>query len=235
MTHLLLLESDAQFRRALSVSLRARGYGVEEAGRGDEALNRVVQAAPDAVLLGGVRDMAPADLVRLLRQETAAPILLLCERDGQRERAAGLEAGADDFVTKPFPMGELIARLRAALAVRPAAHVDLTRWVETPSFVLDLAGRHAYAGGEEVSLTGPEWRLVELLVGSRGGLVNEARLLEALAPEQSGPGGLRRCLAGVRAKLEPDPSRPQYFLSEPGLGWRLVLPEPERVAEQTRV
>ncbi|HSQ37315.1 MAG TPA: response regulator [Acidimicrobiia bacterium] len=226
MTRLLLVEDEPQLRRALSVSLRARGYEIEAAASGEEALQRVVADAPDGVVL----DLAAAgiggvELVRLLRESTAAPIVLISAREQEPDKVAALDAGADDYVTKPFGMGELLARLRGALAVRPTTDVNLSEWVETPDFVLDVAARRVYARGEEVPLTPAEWRLVEVLVGHRGQLVLECRLLEELSGPEGEPGGLRRCMARIRGKLEPDPARPIYFLAEPGLGYRFLVPQ----------
>jgi len=225
MTRVLVVENEPQIRRTLSISLRARGYEIETVASGEEALQMAAEAAPDGVVLDlGAPGIGGAELVRRLRETTAVPIVLLSAREEEVDKVAALDAGADDYVTKPFGMGELLARLRGVLAVRPAADVALSGWVETQDFVLDLAHRRAYAGGEEAPLTPIEWQVVEALVRHRGQLVSERRLLEEMSGSDADPRGLRRCMARVRGKLEPDPARPVYFLAEPGLGYRFVVP-----------
>ncbi len=225
MTRVLVVENEPQIRRALSISLRARGYEIETVASGEEALRMAAEAAPDGVVLDlGAPGMAGAELVRRLRESTTVPIVLLSAREEEADKVAALDAGADDYVTKPFGMGEFLARLRGVLAVRPAADVALSGWVETQDFVLDLAHRRAYAGGEEALLTPIEWQVVEALVRHRGQLVSERRLLEEMSGSDADPGGLRRCMARIRGKLEPDPAHSVYFLAEPGLGYRFVVP-----------
>ena len=138
---------------------------------------------------------------------------------------AALDAGADDYVTMPFDVSELLARLRAALPEK-SEDESQSAWLDTLDFVLDVANRRAYAGGEEVLLTPTEWHLVEILVRHRGGLVSERRLLEEVwgSHSEAEARSLRRFMAEIRGKLEPDPARPSYFLSEPGLGYRFVAP-----------
>jgi len=225
MTRLLVVEDEPQIRRALSVDLRARGYRIDVAASGEEALQRAAADIPDGVVLDlDVPGVRGADLVRALRALTAAPIVLLSARDQERDKVAALDAGADDYVAKPFGMAELLARLEAALEGAASGDEHPVAWVETPDFVLDLATRRAYAGGEEVPLTSTEWHLVEVLMRYRGRLVPERRLLqEVWGPRgEEEPNSLRRSMAQLRGKLESDPTRPSYFLSEPGLGYRLV-------------
>ena len=227
MIKLLLVEDEPQTRRALSISLRARGYRVDAVASGEEALHQALVETPDGVLLDlEVPGADGAELVRLLRAWTVGPILLLAAPGHEGDQAAALNAGADDYVTKPFGMTELLDRLRAVLPVEGSADGPRPGWVETPDFALDLAGRRAYRGGEEVALTDAEWNLLEMLTHHRGRLVTEQHLLEALRGVHAQQAGdsLRRSMAGLRVKLEPDPTRTRYFLSEPGMGWRLVVP-----------
>jgi len=226
MIRLLLVEEEPQFRRALSISLRARGYEIEAVASGEEALQRAVADTLDGVVLDlGVRGAGGGELVRRLRAWTGGPIVLLSAREQERDKVAALNAGADDYVTKPFGMAELLGRLQAALPGAAAGDEAHSNWVETLDFVLDLATRRAYAGGEEVPLTATEWHLVEILVGHPGGLVPEGQLLQEVwgSSTEADADCLRRCMAGIRGKLEPDPARPSYFLSEPGLGYRLMV------------
>ncbi len=226
MIRLLVVEDEPQIRRALSVNLRARGYEIEAAASGEEALERAAADVPDGVILDletvGTRS---ADLAGRLRTWTAAPIVVISAQDQERDKVAALEAGADDYVTMPFDASELLARLRAALPEKKSEN-ESPAWLDTLDFVLDLANRRAYAGGEEVLLTPTEWHLAEILVRHRGGLVSEHRLLEEVwgSHSEADARSLRRFMAEIRGKLEPDPARPSYFLSEPGLGYRFVAP-----------
>lgn len=159
-------------------------------------------------------------MVRGLRGWTSVPVIVLSVRDAEGDKVAALDAGADDYVTKPFGMNELLARLRAAL--RRAAPDDELSVVETAHFRIDLAQRRAVVGGTEVRLTPTEWHLVEVLVRNNGRLVSQRQLLQ----EVWGPSYevetdyLRVYMAKVRAKLEPDSSRARYFITEPGMGYR---------------
>jgi len=149
MIRLLLVEEEPQFRRGLSISLRARGYEIEAVASGEEALQRAVADTPDGVVLDlGVPGSRGVELVRRLGARTGGPIVLLSAREQERDKVAALNAGADDFVTKPFGMTELLGRLQAALPGAGARDEAHSTWVETPDFVLDLAARRAYAGGE---------------------------------------------------------------------------------------
>jgi two-component system KDP operon response regulator KdpE len=225
MIRLLVAEDEPQVRRALSLSLRAHGYEIDAVASGEEALLQAVVETPDGVILDvGLPDIRAAELVRLLRAWTVGPIILTASPDQEPDKVSALGAGADDYVTKPFGIAELLGRLRAALPGQGPIPEGRAAWVETSDFVLDLAHRRAYAGGEEVPLTGTEWQIVEVLVGRRGGLVLERDLLDEVwvgRPEPAS-GSLRRLMAQIKGKLEPDPARPRYFVCEPGLGYRFV-------------
>jgi two-component system KDP operon response regulator KdpE len=151
----------------------------------------------------------------------AVPIIVLSVRGEEYDKVGALDAGADDYVTKPFAMGELLARLRAALR-RPETEVG-ARVITTDDFTLDLAGKRASRDGADIRMTPTEWHIVELLVRHRGQLVSQQRLLrEVWGPEhEHATNYLRVYLAQLRRKLEPDPTRPRYFITEPGLGYRL--------------
>jgi two-component system KDP operon response regulator KdpE len=227
MTRVLVVDDEPQIRRALSTNLRARGYEVELAATGEEALQLVVDRHPDVVVLDlGLPGIDGLEVVRSLRTWSRVPIVVLSVREAERDKVAALDAGADDYVTKPFGMSELLARLRAA--VRRSAPADDEPLVDTEDFVVDLASkqvrRHESDGDVEVHLTPTEWSLLELLARRRGRLVTQDDLLT----EVWGPGNERRSdhlrvhMAAIRRKLERDPSRPRWLLTEPGMGYRFV-------------
>ncbi len=165
-------------------------------------------------------------MVRGLRGWSSVPVIILSVRDAEGDKVAALDVGADDYVTKPFGMDELLARLRAAL--RRAVPTDEAPVVETPHFRIDLAHRRATVAGAEVRLTPTEWHLVEVLVRNQGKLIGQRQLLQEVWGPQYGAetNYLRVYLAKIRAKLEPDSARPRYFLTEPGMGYRFEAGTP---------
>jgi two-component system, OmpR family, KDP operon response regulator KdpE len=222
---ILVVDDEAQIRRALAVNLRARGYEVELAASGEEALHAAAQGHPDVVLLDlGLPGIDGTEVVRGLRGWSSVPIIVLSVRDAERDKVAALDAGADDYVTKPFGMDELLARLRAALRRRqPTAE---TATVTTPDFTIDLAAARVTKDGAEVHLTPTEWGLVENLVRHPGRLLTQRFLLQQVwGPQyERETNYLRVYMAQLRRKLEPDPSRPRYFITEPGMGYRFEPP-----------
>jgi two-component system KDP operon response regulator KdpE len=220
----LVVDDEPQIRRALAVNLTARGYVVHQAGTGREALRTAGAHHPDAVVLDlGLPDIDGIDVVRGLRGWSKVPIVILSVRDAERDKVAALDAGADDYVTKPFGMDELLARLRAAL--RRAAPDDGSEpVVVTPAFTIDLAAHTAVRGGRAVHLTPTEWGLVEVLVRNPGRLVTREVVLRTVWGEgfEDESGYLRVHMASVRRKLEPDPSHPVHFLTEPRMGYRFM-------------
>jgi two-component system KDP operon response regulator KdpE len=221
MSRVLVVDDEPQIRRALTTNLRARGYEVDEAESGEEALAMAARLHPDVVVLDlGLPGIDGIDVVHGLRGWTGMPILVLSAREDEASKVAALDAGADDYVTKPFGMDELLARLRAAL--RRATPADEEPMVSTDDFVVDLAAKRVTRGSEPVHLTPTEWQVVEVLVRSPGKLITQRQLLQDVwGPEyRTETNYLRLYLAQVRRKLEPDPSRPRYFLTEPGMGYR---------------
>jgi two-component system KDP operon response regulator KdpE len=220
----LVVDDEPQIVRALLTNLRARGYDVETAATGEEALRKAAERRPDIVVLDlGLPDIDGIDVVRGLRGWTSVPVIILSVRDAEADKVAALDAGADDFVTKPFGMDELLARLRAAL--RRAVQAPDEPTVETPDFCIDLGARRITdAEGTEIRLTPTEWHLVEILVRNQGRLVTQRHLLQ----EVWGPhyevetNYLRVYMARNRAKLEPDSSCARYFITEPGVGYRFA-------------
>jgi two-component system KDP operon response regulator KdpE len=221
MTRVLVVDDEPQILRALVTNLRARGYDVDAAGTGEIALQLATRHRPDLVVLDlGLPGISGLDVIAGLRGWTDVPIVILSARETERDKIAALDAGADDYVTKPFGMGELLARLRAALRrVVPASEEPV---VETPDFTVDFVSKRVRRGGEEVKLTPTEWHMVEVLVRNAGKLIAQRQLLqEVWGPEYGTETNyLRVHMAHIRRKLEPEPSRPRYFLTEPGMGYR---------------
>jgi two-component system KDP operon response regulator KdpE len=225
MTRVLVVDDETAIRRALAINLAARGYVVDAASSGEEALRLAAEHRPDVVLLDlGLPGLDGTDVIRGLRGWTNVPIIVLSARQDEPAKVEALDLGADDFVTKPFGMNELLARLRAAVRrAAPAGEAEAA--VVTDDFRLDLADRRAVANdGQEVHLTPIEWGLVDQLVRHRGKLVTQRHLLQQVWGPQYGEEAnyLRVHMARVRAKLEPEPSRPKYFVTEPGLGYRFL-------------
>jgi two-component system KDP operon response regulator KdpE len=220
-TRILIVDDEIQIRRALDINLRAHGYEVVLAASGEEALTEAAATVPDLVLLDlGLPGVDGVDVIRGLRGWTSIPIIVLSARDGDASKVAALDAGADDYVTKPFSINELLARLRATLRRHhPAPDEPL---VETPDFAVDLVNRRVIRADQAVHLTPTEWQIVELLVRHPGRLVSQRQLLQDVwGPQyESETNYLRVHLAAIRRKLEPDPGQPRYFLTEPGIGYR---------------
>ena len=230
MKRVLVVEDEPTLRRALTINLRARHYGVAAAATGEEALIAAGHQPPDVVLLDlGLPDMDGTDVIRGLRGWTEVPIIVLSARTSQDDKVDALDAGADDYVTKPFGMDELLARLRAAL--RRATPGQATPAVETPDFTIDLAAKTARTADGPVRLTPTEWNMLEVLVRHEGKLVAQRQLLqEVWGPAyETETNYLRVYMAQLRRKLEPDPAHPRHLLTEPGIGYRFVR-EPDAPA-----
>jgi two-component system, OmpR family, KDP operon response regulator KdpE len=220
-TRILVVDDEPQLLRALSTNLRARGYEVDVAPTGEQALMLAARKHPDLVVLDlGLPGMDGTEVIRGLRGWTTVPILVLSVRETEAEKVSALDAGADDYVTKPFGMDELLARLRAAL--RRAAPAAEEAVVETDDFTVDLTAKRVTTAAGEVRLTPTEWHVVEVLVRNAGKLVTQRQLLqEVWGPQyEKETNYLRVYLAQIRSKLEPDPARPRYFLTEPRMGYR---------------
>jgi two-component system KDP operon response regulator KdpE len=224
-TRVLVVDDEPQILRGLGTNLRARGYEVETALDGERALEIAARERPDVVILDlGLPGIDGVDVIRGLRAWTQIPIIVLSARDQERDKVQALDAGADDYVSKPFGMDELLARLRAA--ERRAAPGPGEAAVKTDDFSVDLAAKRVSTPDGDVRLTPTEWHLVEILVRNPGKLVSQRQLLQ----EVWGPryleetNYLRVYMAQIRRKLEPDPARPRYFITEPGMGYRF---EPE--------
>lgn len=224
-TTVLVVDDEPQILRALRINLTARGYNVLTAADGSSALRAATDGKPDVVVLDlGLPDLDGASVIEGIRGWSSMPILVLSARTDSADKVEALDAGADDYVTKPFGMDELLARLRAA--VRRAATVPAgdgeQAVIETSSFTVDLARKTVHRDGAEVHLTPTEWGVLEVLARNRGKLIAQKQLLKdvwgpAYATESH---YLRVYLAQLRRKLEPEPAKPKHLLTEPGMGYR---------------
>jgi two-component system KDP operon response regulator KdpE len=223
--HVLVIDDEAPFLRALSISLRARGYEVATARTGTDGLQLAADESPDVIVLDlGLPDLDGVEVVRELRGWSKAPVLVLSARHTEAAKVGALDAGADDYVTKPFNINELTARLRAVVR-RHGPNDDDAGVVVTPDFTIELMNKRVLRpDGEYIHLTPTEWKVVEILVRNRDKLVTQRQLLhQAWGPEyDTQTDYLRAYLATVRRKLEPEPSRPRYFITEPRMGYRFV-------------
>ncbi|MFJ4468757.1 response regulator [Streptomyces sp. NPDC089424] len=224
MTRVLVVEDDPQLVRALVINLQARRYGVDAAPDGATALRLAAARQPDVVMLDlGLPDMDGIDVIKALRGWTKVPIVVLSARQASDEKVVALDAGADDYVTKPFSMDELMARLRAAVRRTEEMPVAPERkLVQTPDFTIDLLAKKAARDGRDVRLTPTEWHLLEILVTHPGRLVTQKHLLQEVwgVSQRNKTNYLRVYMAQLRRKLEADPSHPRYLITEPGMGYR---------------
>jgi two-component system, OmpR family, KDP operon response regulator KdpE len=218
----LLVDDDATLRQTLGIGLRAAGHDVLIAGDGRTALQAAREDRPDIVVLDlGLPDLSGFDVLRRLRAWSTVPVVVLSARAESSEKVEALDLGADDYVTKPFGMEELLARVRAA-ARRAGSDVPV---LTAGDLVIDLPARRVTRGGEVVRLTPTEWGLLEMLVRTPGRLVSQQDLLhEVWGPAYSRETNyLRVYVGGLRKKLEDDPSAPRHLITEPGMGYRFEV------------
>jgi two-component system KDP operon response regulator KdpE len=221
MSTVLVVDDDPALVRALTINLEAHGYRVHAAATGAGALRLAATHPPAAVVLDlGLPDMDGSEVIAGLRGWTDVPILVLSAREQAREKVHALDAGADDYVVKPFGMDELLARLRAA--IRRGAPAPAEPTITTDDFTIDLAAGRVTADGRSVRLTPTEWHLLEVLARHPGQVVDHARLLtEVWGPAYQGQTNyLRVYIATLRRKLEPDAANPRHLLTEAGRGYR---------------
>jgi two-component system KDP operon response regulator KdpE len=221
-TRVLVVDDEPQILRALAINLRARGYDVRAAGSGTEALAVAAAQNPELVVLDlGLPDMEGGAVIASLRTWTTSPILILSGRSDSADKVAALDAGADDYVTKPFGMDELLARMRAMLRRLGTPEEDVPT-VQLGETTIDVVGRKVIRAGVEIGLTPTEWHLFEVLARHPGRLLSHKQLLaEVWGPGyENAHGNLRLYMGQLRRKLEPDPRRPRHLLNEPGMGYR---------------
>ncbi|HEY4991731.1 MAG TPA: response regulator [Nakamurella sp.] len=223
MTRVLVVDDDRPLARALAINLTAHGYDVTVAHDGRAALTEVARAHPAVVVLDlGLPDVDGVEVLAGIRGWSAIPVIVLSARSTSAEKVEALDAGADDYVTKPFGMDELLARIRAAVRRAAPRTSEAEDVVTTEDFTVDLAAHRVLKGDRPVRLTPTEWSLLELLVRHAGKLVPQKQMLTEVwgpAYEQE-THYLRVYLAQLRRKLEPDPARPRYLITEPGVGYR---------------
>jgi two-component system KDP operon response regulator KdpE len=242
-TRVLVVDDEPQILRALRINLQVRGYEVDTAATGAQALKMASRHPPDLVILDlGLPDLDGVEVIQGLRGWTSAPIIVLSGRADSLDKVEALDAGADDYVTKPFAMEELLARMRAA--ARRAGSADDQPRVRLGTLLVDLAAKrvirdpgqpageagNSSAGqperppvpAEDIRLTPTEWHLLEVLLRNPGKLLSQRQLLaEVWGPGYAdAAGNLRLYMAQLRRKLEPDPARPRWLLTEPGMGYR---------------
>jgi two-component system KDP operon response regulator KdpE len=223
MTKVVVIDDEAAICRALRINLTARDYQVPTAGDGASGLAAIARERPDVVILDlGLPDMDGTEVIKGVRGWSTTPIIVLSAREQEQAKVAALDAGADDYVTKPFGMDELLARLRAA--VRRAVPSDEQPVISNDHLLIDVAAKRVSASGNDVRLTPTEWQLLEILVRNRGRLVTQRQLLhDVWGPNYTTElNYLRVYMAQLRRKLEPDPARPRYLLTEPGMGYRFT-------------
>ena len=223
MTRVLVVEDDAALARALAITLRARGDDVEVATDGASGIDRAAHGHPDVVILDlGLPDLDGLDVLHAVRGWSDVPVIVLSARSSSDDKVTALDAGATDYVTKPFGMAELLARLRAA--TRRPATAPTAATVSTAGFTVDLARTTVTRNGAAVRLTPTEWHLLEILARNLDRVVSQHDLLQQLRGPylDKDPHYLRVYIAQLRSKLEDDPTRPVHLLTQPGIGYRLA-------------
>lgn len=222
----LVVDDELAIRRFLRTSLQAHGYVVYEASSGEEALVEIVNKRPDLVVLDiGLPGIDGIEVTQKIREWSDLPLLILSVRDQEKEKIAALDAGADDYLTKPFGVGELMARMRVALrrASKPSDEPVFT----SGDLLVDLSKRLVKVGGEEISLTPTEYDLLRILIQESGKVLTHRQIIHAVWGDayQSEAHLLRVNISNLRKKIEKDPSRPTYIVTEPGVGYRLRVVE----------
>ncbi len=223
---ILVVDDEASIRRFLRVTLTSQSYAVLEADSGKDALSRATEDKPDIVILDlGLPDIDGIEVTRLLREWTQMPIIILSVRGAENDKIAALDAGADDYLTKPFGVGELLARLRAAL--RRTAKTPDDPIFTSGDLKVDLSKRLVTVSDSEVSLTPNEYGLLRVLVIHAGKVLTHRHLLREVWGAEYGDEFhmLHVNISNLRRKIEPDPTRPQLIITEPGVGYRLKISE----------
>lgn len=221
---LLIVDDERAIRRFLVTALEAHDYQVFEAENGERAMQAVIQHRPDLLILDlGLPDINGLEVIKRLREWSDLPIVVLSVQEQETDKIAALDAGADDYLTKPFGVGELMARLRAAL--RRVAQPEGEPVLEVHGLVLDVARRRVEVQGAEVSLTPTEYDLLRLLMANAGKVLTHNQLLRQVWGQGYSDAAhlLRVNISNLRHKIEPDPAQPTYIITEPGVGYRLRL------------
>jgi two-component system, OmpR family, KDP operon response regulator KdpE len=233
-TRVLVVDDEPQILRALRINLRVRNYDVHVAATGTEALELAGRYPPDLVILDlGLPDLDGVEVIQGLRGWTNAPIIVLSGRADSSDKVEALDAGADDYITKPFGVEELMARMRAAARRTGLATEDMPR-IRLGDLTVDLAAKRVTRGPDDIRLTPTEWHLLEVLLRNPGKLLSRNQLLtEVWGPGYAdATGNLRLYMAQLRRKLEPDPARPRWLITEPGMGYRYQPSADEQSADE---
>jgi two-component system KDP operon response regulator KdpE len=218
----LVVDDENAIRRYLRAALSAQGFSIYEAATGQEAINAVVSNHPDLIILDlGLPDFDGIEVTRRLREWSQTPIIILSVREAEHDKIAALDAGADDYLTKPFSTGELMARMRVALRRMGSAPEEQVHQVD--NLKMDVARRFVTVDDEQVSLTPTEYEILRLLLQNAGRVLTHRQLLRQVwgTAYESEMHILRVNISNLRRKIEPDPSRPHYLLTEPGVGYRI--------------
>lgn len=218
----LVVDDERPIRRYLRAALNAQGYLVYEAANGQEALQAVLTDRPDLIILDlGLPDLDGVEVTRRLREWNQVPILILSVREHEQDKVAALDAGADDYLTKPFGTSELLARMRVAL--RRASQSTLEPVIQVEALTIDISRRLVSVAGKEVSLTPTEYDLLKVLAQNCGKVLTHRQLLRQVwgASYEGELHLLRVNMSNLRRKIEPDPTQPRYITTEPGVGYRL--------------
>jgi len=225
MTHVLVVEDDAALRRSLALNLTARGYTCDDTGNGEDAVRLAGRGHPDVMLVDlGLPTMSGLDVIRAVRTFSTAPIIVLSARGAEADKVEALDAGATDYVTKPFGVQELLARLRVAERLAHAISAP-KRKITTAHFTIDLDARTAITtAGASTRLTPIEWGILTAFASAPGRLVTHRELIDKVwgAEYPDDTNALRVHIGHLRKKLEPDPGSPRYVRTEPGLGFRFT-------------
>jgi len=221
---ILVVDDEKSIRSFLKTSLSAYGYGVFEATKGKEALTESVSVHPDAIILDlGLPDMDGREVIARIRKRTKTPIIILSVRDDPLEKIAALDAGADDYLTKPFSVGELLARLKAVM--RRLLPLEKERILRSGKLVVDITSRRVTIEDDEINLSPTEYDILKLLLLNSGKVLTHKQILREIWDKTEDYEGilhlLRVTMSNLRSKIEPNPDRPTYIVTEPGVGYRL--------------
>jgi two-component system KDP operon response regulator KdpE len=221
---ILVVDDEKSIRSFLKTSLLAYGYDVFEAAKGKEALIESVSVHPDVIILDlGLPDMDGREVIVKIRKRTKTPIIILSVRDDPREKIAALDAGADDYLTKPFSVGELLARLKAVM--RRLLPLEENQILRTGKLMVDITSRRVTVEGKQIDLSPTEYDTLKLLFFNSGKVLTHKQILREIWDKTEDYEGilhlLRVTMSNLRSKIEPNPNRPAYILTEPGVGYRL--------------
>jgi Response regulators consisting of a CheY-like receiver domain and a winged-helix DNA-binding domain len=219
----LVIDDEPQIRKLLKVSLSAHGYTLDEAANGRDGVNQAAIFKPDILIIDlGLPDIDGKDVIREIREWSEAPIIILTARDQELEKIEALDTGADDYVTKPFSMGELMARMRVCL--RRSAHAENEPVISCSGLSVDLLQRRVTVDGKEIKLTPTEYEIIKIMAQNAGRVLTHKQLLKAVWGKSYDEDThyIRVYIGQLRRKIEADPAQPQYIITESGVGYRLM-------------